>query len=913
MGKTLAKAFIVTELIQAGKAFLDMAGNLTDLSAKSGITTTALQKLKFAAEQNGGTLEQVTNAIAQMSNRLVNGDKSAVAALGKLGLSVADIRKMSPDQAFTALADAIAKVPDPMGQSALAMALFGKSGADMLPMMKGNLTETANEAERLGLIVGEDVVKAADDFGDSLGVLFTQGMALIGQVLSPILPILQGLLGIVIKVAQAVGPVLGGAFEIVIGAGRKALDFLVGMAKKVGEFVSKIPGMSTVMEGVSTAITAIGDGAKWLHENLAETDEPAAKVETSLGTLTKTIGPLKSAQDAATKAAREHTKALEEQAAIDKRIAAAKIPLTEAQKHYTAELLKLGIAESDIAKKLGVSEIALGRYADQWKNLQKVIAEEIPRIKASRQELLDALAVNPFDPSGMKQGDLLDLIPRSPLISPLIEQMKRDFASVDWEDIAQTEQIREAFDRAEDAGRGAARAVKSDWVDAAMAISNVLLDMAGDSDSAFARIVRDIAEVIDAYKQASVAADNFRNAQNAGDKAVALAEGIGAVWQATGVKSRGAAVAGGALTGAKIGGAIVPGWGHVIGGAAGAIAGWIRSGGQGREEVEKFADSMGGFDALHKKLMALGKEGENLWIKLTQGVGKNNPQQAVQVINQVTTALGEHEAAIARQQDRYARAQEVMAEYGFTMEDTGQKFRNAKLAEQFDALYEKTLTLREVGIDFDEILRRQAGEYSNLVNVALSTNTEIDSSMRPILQKMVDMGILLDENGNAFTSLEDISWATTMSQGFRDVTEAIYSLKDALTKGVGGAIDDISRRRVTIPVSFSVDDAPDVTVDRGERYPGFSGGTPGLGYVDFGRATPTWLHGREAVIPEGRAGDLAGQIAAHLSQSMGSGDGQVMHLVLEDGSTLRGYVRKQAAQAVQTGAVRPRVTAGRSW
>lgn len=60
---------------------------------------------------------------------------------------------------------------------------------------------------------------------------------------------------------------------------------------------------------------------------------------------------------------------------------------------------------------------------------------------------------------------------------------------------------------------------------------------------------------------------------------------------------------------------------------------------KGRDLVEDFADTFGGFDALHAQLNELGAEGERLWIALTQGVGKNNPQQAQAAIDAITKAL----------------------------------------------------------------------------------------------------------------------------------------------------------------------------------------------------------------------------------------------------------------------------------
>ena len=72
-----------------------------------------------------------------------------------------------------------------------------------------------------------------------------------------------------------------------------------------------------------------------------------------------------------------------------------------------------------------------------------------------------------------------------------------------------------------------------------------------------------------------------------------------------------------------------------------AIVGLFKD--KGRDMVVDFADSMGGFDALQKKLEALGEKGAELWVKLTQGTGKDNKEQAAANIAEVTAALDEFE------------------------------------------------------------------------------------------------------------------------------------------------------------------------------------------------------------------------------------------------------------------------------
>lgn len=205
--------------------------------------------------------------------------------------------------------------------------------------------------------------------------------------------------------------------------------------------------------------------------------------------------------------------------------------------------------------------------------------------------------------------------------------------------------------------------------------------------------------------------------------------------------------------------------------------------------------------------------------------------------------------------DKTQKLTAAMQEYGFTWEDLGAEYRGAQLADQFDVLFEKTQLLKGAGIDYSTILQRQAGDYSSLVQAAIRSGTEIPLSMQPVLQDLIDMGGLLDENGIAFTDLSDVSWAKTMTQGFEDVTAAIYELRDALVGGVGSALDDIGRRVVT-PRIQPIWEGPDESARPEEQQPAYyaSGGTV-VPFRPRGTDTvPAMLTPGERVIPRGGSG-----------------------------------------------------------
>jgi hypothetical protein len=197
----------------------------------------------------------------------------------------------------------------------------------------------------------------------------------------------------------------------------------------------------------------------------------------------------------------------------------------------------------------------------------------------------------------------------------------------------------------------------------------------------------------------------------------------------------------------------------------------------------------------------------------------------------------------------------AMQEYGFTWMDTAQEYRNAALGDLFDQLLEKTNLLKGAGINYEEILSRQSGQYSELLQQALKTNTEIPISMKQTLEDLMKMGKLVDENGNQFEDLEDVTWAKTMTQGFGEVTDAIHELTDALLNGVGGAIDNLNKRKVHIQTQI---DSPDLS-SRGVEEPSYyaKGGTV-VNFRPRGSDTvPAMLTPGERVIPRGGGGGTA--------------------------------------------------------
>jgi hypothetical protein len=169
---TFSMAAVVTQALQA-------AGALNDTAVKTGLSVDALQRLQFAATLSGGSLEGVSGAVARMQKALVGaeeGGKEATAALDRLGLSAQQILALSPDKQFEAIAQKIAAISDPAERTTAAMALFGRSGAELIPTLVAlgaNGEEVAAQLSAIGGPVSAQAIANVDTLGDQLDVLKT--------------------------------------------------------------------------------------------------------------------------------------------------------------------------------------------------------------------------------------------------------------------------------------------------------------------------------------------------------------------------------------------------------------------------------------------------------------------------------------------------------------------------------------------------------------------------------------------------------------------------------------------------------------------------------------------------------------------------------------------------------------------
>jgi|GEM_PF-858649 len=253
-----------------------------DLADKTGETASNIASLQAASDLSGVSLDTVANASVRLTAALSKtDDESKLVAKGikALGLNFDDFKKLSPAQQFDTIAKSMSGFADGSEKTAVAVAILGKSGAELIPFLK-DLGEQGERQVRLT----DEQIRAADEFTKSQARLKGE-IAALGQVIvAESIPAVTDLTGALKDgILQAVG--MGTAADDLKGNGSIAafaddgarfLANLLDMADKVVfafQYVGKSIGAAAAIaasaaRGEFAAIGGIIDAAREDGERL---------------------------------------------------------------------------------------------------------------------------------------------------------------------------------------------------------------------------------------------------------------------------------------------------------------------------------------------------------------------------------------------------------------------------------------------------------------------------------------------------------------------------------------------------------------------------------------------------------------------------------------------------------------------
>lgn len=258
VGAAFAAVGAATAMLVKGS--IDAMDNLSKLAQATGTTTEALSALGYAAEMSGVSQETLGTSLQKLSRQAAEaaaGNKQVAATFDAIGVSVkkTDGTLKTSEELMREIAGQFSQYADGAEKTALAQELFGRSGAQLIPLLNSGaegLAEMTAEAEALGLVIGGDTAKAAEQFNDNLSRLDAIKRGLINRIAAELLPTLTNLTSRLFESAKASGALdqaaraASAGVRILLSVGA----IIVGVFKTIGE----------ALGGVAATLVALFSG-----------------------------------------------------------------------------------------------------------------------------------------------------------------------------------------------------------------------------------------------------------------------------------------------------------------------------------------------------------------------------------------------------------------------------------------------------------------------------------------------------------------------------------------------------------------------------------------------------------------------------------------------------------------------------
>lgn len=270
------------------KSSIDSADALDEMAQRTGIAVESLSLLVPAAELSAVSTEKFEAGLKKLATGMLEaatGSEASAQNFEALGVAVQnqDGTLRDSEQVLLDLADRFQAMPDGAEKAALAVDIFGKAGAEMIPFLnqgREGIGALKQEAAELGLQLSADTAAQAGNFNDALDKLKLATQSIGNQIIASLLPALNDMAGGMVESAKQ-----GGTLRVI-------LDGIVLVLKTLAL------GAATVGKAFVALGEAIGAGVAAAVEALKGNTEGAKAIIADLkGNLVKRLDELASFRD----------------------------------------------------------------------------------------------------------------------------------------------------------------------------------------------------------------------------------------------------------------------------------------------------------------------------------------------------------------------------------------------------------------------------------------------------------------------------------------------------------------------------------------------------------------------------------------------------------------------------------------
>lgn len=275
---TLGKWALITAGAAAAGAtalFIKMANiidGFAELNDRTGVSVKAITELSFAFEQANIETETGAKNLVKMQNNIsdaARGAGTAKKAFKELGINASSLNNLPITEQFARISKAFQDVENAGDRTRLAIDIFGKSGVEMLAIIKEGpaaLSKYAQQARQTGIVLSTAEAQGVAKMLDSMNLFGKQAQGLGMQITAKLAPTVDKLIQQAFRFTQAWfaarGGIKGVAGDIankLIVKGKELLDFFAQFKQPALEAWD---ALKTGVQGLVTVLMPSSDQVK---------------------------------------------------------------------------------------------------------------------------------------------------------------------------------------------------------------------------------------------------------------------------------------------------------------------------------------------------------------------------------------------------------------------------------------------------------------------------------------------------------------------------------------------------------------------------------------------------------------------------------------------------------------------------
>lgn len=276
-------------------------------------------------------------------------------------------------------------------------------------------------------------------------------------------------------------------------------------------------------------------------------------------------------------------------------------------------------------------------------------------------------------------------------------------------------------------------------------------------------------------------------------------------------------------------------WGGIVGEAFGSllgpVVGWgmdklLKTEGKAVNDLrDTFIAAQGGYIKLHQALIDAGAD--SLYFQLQSASNMKDYEAAVKA---VTEALAKQEAKLAEIKQlnediastqaeideltkklipTWSDVNRIIEKYGIDVNAAGKAIQQLRLDDASKSIINDWETWQRAGGEMGIVAQGMAKEVNRIVQESAKFGTTIPANMQPVIQKLIDMGLLVDKDGKLIKDMSNIKFGDPIKSEADIIKDAIMALTDKLNTFID-RLAVLMGIKVDIPVTMDLPKVPEL-------------------------------------------------------------------------------------------------------